>query len=71
MSESDAMTARLDRIEAENALMKDALAEVGDALYRLTSPGRRPPNLARFMAEHASAEVRPTLHPEEVRTCQD
>ena len=55
---------RFDRIEA-------ALAEVGDALYRLTSPGRRPPNLARFMAEHASAEVRPTLHPEEVRTCQD
>ena len=65
------MTARLDRIEAENALMKDALAEVGDALYRLTSPGRRPPALARFMAA-ASTEVRPDRpHTEEVRTCQD
>jgi hypothetical protein len=53
---------RFDRIEA-------ALAEVGDALYRLTSPGRRPPNLARIMAERASDEIRPDAPRMEVRTC--
>jgi hypothetical protein len=58
---------RLDRIEAESALNRAALAEIGDSLYRLTSPGRRPPALGQIMAAAAGAEVRPTLRPEEVR----
>jgi hypothetical protein len=49
------------------ARIERAIAELADPLYRLTSPGRRPPNLGRLMAEHAGDEVRPTLHPEEVR----
>jgi len=61
------LTQRVERIEADNALIKTALAEMGDGMYRLTPPGRRPPALGQLMREDAGVEVRPTLRPEEVR----
>jgi hypothetical protein len=58
---------RVERIEADNALAIAALAEIGDGIYRLSSPARRPPALGRIMARQVGDEVRPTVAPEEVR----